>query len=115
MRSGRRFNDALRCGFSLILLIANVAAPYNTPAGRVLLRRLGRSDPTRSVARVRVLSHAGCVQGIRVVANRNPGGPRLVPNSPIPVLAKCATKSISGRSHRAPGLDIARSLRPLRC
>ncbi len=57
----------LRCVLSLIVLIANVAAPFRTPTGRSLLRCPRQSDTTRSVARVRVVSHAGAFQGFRAV------------------------------------------------
>lgn len=57
----------LRCFVSLIVLIANVAAPFRTPTGRSLIRCPRQSDTTRSVARVRVVSHPGAVNGFRAV------------------------------------------------
>jgi hypothetical protein len=60
-------NRNLRCFLSLIVLIANVAAPFRTPNGRALLRCPRQSDTTRSVARVRVMSPSGSFHGFRAI------------------------------------------------
>lgn len=61
-------HNTLRAFLSLILLIANVAAPFRAPNGRSLLRCPRQSDTTRSVARVRIVTHPGALNGFRAVA-----------------------------------------------
>ncbi len=53
---------------SLILLTANIGAPFLTSdVGRAFLDNLGQHVPAHSVARVRVVAHAGSTHGFRAV------------------------------------------------
>jgi hypothetical protein len=67
MSSSHPYGCHLRCILSLIVLIANVAAPFRTPTGRSLLRCPRQSDTTRSVARVHVAYQLGSTHGFRAV------------------------------------------------
>ena len=83
-----------RCLMSLIVLIANVAAPFRTPTGRSVLRCPRQSDTTRSVARVRIVSHSSAFHGFRAVvgfAKGNSGEATTTPDSrPFPVFLSSA-------------------------
>jgi hypothetical protein len=63
-----------RCVLSLIILIANTVAPLLTPNGRTLLDCRGQDAATRAVARVRVVSHVGTIQGFRALVGLAKGG-----------------------------------------
>ena len=76
MPASRTFDCRLRCILSLIVLSRTWLLHFERPTGRSLLRCPRQSDTTRSVARVRVVSHAGAFQGFRAVvgfAKGNPG------------------------------------------
>jgi hypothetical protein len=64
-----------RCVLALIVLAANIGAPFRTSAlGRVLLESLRQNPATASVVRVRAISSAGASQGFRVVVGLARGG-----------------------------------------
>ena len=106
----------LRCILSLIVLIANVAAPFRTPNGRALIACPRQSDTTRSVSRVRVVSHAGTLHGFRAVVGCARGGSgetALAPEArPFPVILPSSSAKSQDRL-----LDLASALPrpPLRC
>jgi hypothetical protein len=116
MPASRPFTCRLRLILSLIVLFANVAAPFRTPTGRALLRCPRQSDTTRSVARVRVVSHAGAFQGFRAVvgfAKGNPGEAHPSRDSqPRPMIVPSSTFNSQNRL-----LNLASNLPrpPLRC
>lgn len=101
MSASRPSYCRLRCVLSLIVLIANVAAPFRTPTGRSLLRCPRQSDTTRSVARVRVVSHAGAFQGFRAVvgfAKGNSGKTATAADiRPFPIIPPSSTVKIPDR------------------
>jgi len=106
----------LRCILSLIVLVANVAAPFRTPTGRSLLRCPRQSDTTRSLARVRGVSHAGAFHGFRAVvgfAKGNSGEAGPAPEArPRPFVLPSETVQIQDRH-----IDLTSTLPlpPLRC
>ena len=61
-----------RCLLSLIVLIANTAAPLYSRNGRALLATGGHPVATQSVARVRVVSHVSTIQGFRAPVHLPP-------------------------------------------
>ena len=63
-----------RCLLSLIVLIANTAAPLYSRNGRALLATGGHPVATQSVARVRVVSHESTIQGFRAPVGLSKGG-----------------------------------------
>lgn len=116
MSASRPYYCRLRCVLSLIVLIANVAAPFRTPTGRSLLRCPRQSDTTRSVARVRVVSHAGAFHGFRAVvgfAKGNSGKAALAQDTrPFPVILPSSTVKSRVRLMDLIGTS---PLPPLRC
>lgn len=106
----------LRCIVSLIVLIANVAAPFRTPTGRSLLRCPRQSDTTRSVARVRVVSHAGAFHGFRAVVGFAKGDSGETPPTPDARLFPIILPSSTVKSQdRLLNLTSTLPLPPLRC
>ena len=106
----------LRCTLALILLIANVAAPFRSPTGRSLLRCPRQSDMTRSVARVRLVSHAGAFQGFRALvgfAKGNSGEATPTPSAQ-PFLFLPPSSTVVSQI-RLFDLTTAMALPPLRC
>ena len=116
MPASRTFSCRLRLILSLIVLIANVAAAFRTPTGRALLRCPRQSDTTRSVARVRVVSHVGAFQGFRGeggFAKGNPGEAHPSRDArPHPMIVPSSTFKSQDRL-----LNLASNLPrpPLRC
>lgn len=102
---------------SLIVLTANIGAPFRTSAGgRAFLENLSRHAATCSVIRVRTTSPVGASHGFRAVVGFAKGGP----DGPDPERAsrpsapflQCRTVLQAGRPFDRP---IARPSPPLRC
>ena len=101
---------------SLIILIANVLAPFRTSAGRSLIDFYGPHGVSQSVVQVRAHSISGPTQCFRAVVGVGNGGSGDALPSPLPALA-CATPSAPAPSLRhglLPSLDLLQSP-PLRC
>ncbi len=106
----------VRGGLVLLVLTANIAAPLNTDAGRLLLDGLGRGGACQSTVRVRIVSHPASMGGFRAVVGLAKGGPAEAvleaPTQPhhCPVLSSLLV-------HSAPFFELAPAgLRtPLRC
>jgi hypothetical protein len=100
---------------SLIVLIANIAAPIYTHNGRTLLEAGNRAIATQSMARVRVVAHAGTIQGFRAPVGLAKGETEahLDLNHPT-VFSSLPTSAHSGPS---PVLNqsVGRPHPPLRC
>src|SRR4051794_10947679 len=95
---GRRF----RCILSLIVLIANTAAPLYSRNGRTFLDAGGHTLATQSVARVRVVSHVSTVQGFRAPVGLSKGGAEatLALDLPaVPSLLPMSAQAVSSPSH----------------
>jgi hypothetical protein len=65
----------VRASVLLLILTANVAAPFRTAAGRPVLECLGHGVAPQSVARVRIMAHSGAPGGFRAVVGLAEGGP----------------------------------------
>jgi hypothetical protein len=85
---------------SLIVLIANTAAPLYTHNGRTFLDGGGRVFVTQSVARVRIVGHAESLHGFRAPVGLAKGGteacldldrPAVLPS--LPTAARCFGRS----------------------
>ena len=68
------FTPVAATSLSLIVLIANIAAPFRTSAGRTPLTFHGQRGSSQSVARVRATSQIGASHGFRAVVGLPEGG-----------------------------------------
>ena len=100
---------------SLIILIANIAAPFRTPAGRAVLDIRGQHRAPQSVARVRAHSQIGS-HGFRALVGlpRAESGEALsAPSAPlfwaVPTCPRVACRGTQ------PEPSSARLRPPLRC
>jgi len=105
----------IRCVLSLIILIANTAAPLYSRNGRTLLDAGGHTLAAQSVARVRVVSPLGTIQGFRAPVGLSKGGTEATLALDLPAVLTCPPTS--ARAASSPRLDIRvlRPTPPLRC
>jgi hypothetical protein len=117
MRGQPHSHFCFRSVFSLILLTANVAAPFRTAAlGRVLLTDQSPTVVTRAVVRVRVVTPAGSSQGFRSVVGLAKGGPdKSGPEANPHPLSSFLPVSPETSRRRPADLPFARPNPPLRC
>ena len=87
MREHDRFTHSGRLFLSLILLIANVAAPFRTAAGRSFLDFMDQHHAPASLCRVWAGSDAPSSHCFRAVVGLNRGEPAEAPLSLTHVLA----------------------------
>jgi len=104
-----------RCLLSLIVLIANTAAPLYSRNGRALLATGGHPVATQSVARVRVVSHVSTIQGFRAPVGLSKGGGEASCALALPTLTSFLPTSAQAASAPRPDLSIVRPNPPLRC
>jgi hypothetical protein len=106
-----------RVAFAVILLIANIGAPFRSAtSGRVFLERLRPSNHTQAVIRVRAISPSGLTQGYRAPVGLARGGSnactmtmdRLELAEFVPSPATPPSDGVADRS-------IGRRSPPLRC
>ncbi len=102
---------------SLLLLAANVGAPFNSVnEGRVFLGSVTRTSQAQPVIRVRVVTSSGVSQGYRAVVGFAKAGPDEVKrhylsrSSQLPPPADDAPAGSAG-----PAISIAWMNSPLRC
>jgi hypothetical protein len=95
-------------GLALILLSANVRAPFRTPLGRLLLSGVNHDVATRSVVRVRVVSPSGASCGFRVVVGLSRGGSEGDVSAPRPRVHFVFTFVPPARPHREGACSVAR-------
>jgi hypothetical protein len=102
---------------SLILIAANVGAPFRTSAlGRVLLQNLRRNPATSSTVRVRAVSASGASQGYRAIVGLARGGSdELDPAANPRALSGFLRSSTATHSQRHDDRPIARPHPFLRC
>jgi hypothetical protein len=90
MRGSFRLDFWSRCVLSLIVLTANIGAPFRTSAvGRVLLESLRQDTAPSAVVRVRAASPVGTSQGFRAVVGLAKGGP----DEPAPAMNSHTTSA----------------------
>jgi hypothetical protein len=117
MRGQLPIHFCFRSVFSLILLTANVAAPFRTAAlGRVLLTEHSPIVATRPVVRVRVVTPSGSSQGFRSVVGLAKGGPdESGPKANALAFSSFLPVSPEMSRPRPADLPDARPNPPLRC
>jgi hypothetical protein len=100
---------------SLIVLIANIAAPVYTHNGRTLLEAGNGAIATQSIARVRHVADAGTLQGFRAPVGLAKGGTEacLDPQPPAVLAPRSTAARVDSSSpfHHT----ITRPHPPLRC
>jgi hypothetical protein len=105
-----------RLVLSLIVLIANVAAPIYTHNGRTLLEAGNRAIATRSMARVRVVAPAGTIEGFRAPVGLAKGGTEAHRDLDRPAVLRSLPSSVRGFSpSSALNQGAGRPHPPLRC
>jgi hypothetical protein len=104
-----------RCILSLIVLIANTAAPLYSRNGRTLLDAGSHALATQSVARVRVVSPVASIQGFRAPVGLSKGGFEANFALDLPAIALSLPTSAHVGSVPKPGLRAFRRNPPLRC
>lgn len=112
-----RINFWSPCILSLILLAANIGAPFRTSAwGRVFLESLRQKAAAHSVVRVRTVSPSRASQGFQAVVGLARGGPDEADSGArphaCPVLLPSPTETLS---HLPRARPIARPHPVLRC
>jgi hypothetical protein len=102
---------------ALILVAANIGAPFRTSAlGRVLLQNLRRNPASCSVIRVRAVSQGGASQGYRAIVGLARGGPdEKDPAANSRVFSGFLRSSTEIHPHRYDDRPIARPHPFLRC
>jgi hypothetical protein len=105
----------IRYSLSLIILIANTAAPLYSRNGRSVLDPGGPGTISQSVARVRVVSHVNSVQGFRAPVGLAKGGHEAYLDVNLPVILPTLSASIQAGSSQAVSPTTARPHAPLRC
>jgi hypothetical protein len=116
MRGRSNYDFWHRLALALIVLAANVCAPFRTTLGRQLLDGVRHNVGTRSVVRVRVVSPSGASQGFRVVTGLGRGNPEGSAPAPRVLTSFVHSLVLPSRPHQevaAPG--VARPHPFLRC
>ncbi len=97
-----------RLALALILLAANVCAPFRTSLGRLLLDGVGHDIANHSVVRVRVVSPSGASCGFRAVVGFGRGEPEGEVSAPRPRVHFAFTFVPPPRPHREGTCSVAR-------
>jgi hypothetical protein len=112
-----RFTFWSRCVLSLLLLAANIGAPFRmATTGRVLLESLRQNPATGLVVRVRSVSPSGVSQGFRAVVGLATGDPdEADPGANSHVFSAFLPSLTDPLPHRPGAGPIARPNPFLRC
>ena len=117
MRRSPESHFWFRFALAVVVLSANVGAPFNTSAfGRTILAGPGRHAATSPVLRVRVTTQAGASHGFRAVVGFSAGGPGVAGVGPNtrPFSAFLPSPIDTPSCPRSPRPPV-RASSPLRC